>query len=578
MNSNPIIGDAFYLLETKDTPEKFHDTSFGERGWFIAWIAWYPILVAFKPRVVNAILEKKFYDRGWPSKVVGIQMDNLVSSSDDKWKVRRSLINPSFNLNVIQSYVPKAIINMQNLVKDIRKYNGKDVDFHGLLSEHIITLILETTVGLEKGEDQKAKDTLLDIAKKYFTIQSESIDNPIWILTDILSRLYQGAKLLNEGKKVISELIKPRLEDRQSDEFEHSHDASKSKNIPFLDQLIDAFVVGSRNMKRKINMRELLDETISLGGASYETTANTSTWTLFHLACYPECQEKLYQELKCFEETDTNMTVAQIENFPYLDQCLKENMRIFPPVSFTTRVVQEDLQLDEFIVPKGIQAYISIHGAQRDEKIFELPEKFDPERFSPENMTKLPPGSYVPFGYGPMRCIGERLALCISKIIVATVVKNFELIPVDKENVEYSLDVTPRPKKALSLGRPSVNSTSELLVCSEKFRESLVGKGSMAASGLDGSVQFTSSKEYLECLVKAISGQSSIKSAGPPHLQRFNSTDTFNGLGSLVLPAQVKELIGLVSFAYCLYECSEMSGDLNRYACQLACIAEIANS
>lgn len=376
-------------------------------------------------------------------------MDNLVSSSDDKWKVRRSLINPSFNLNVIQTYVPKTVINIQNLVKDIREYDGKEVNFHSLLTEHIMTLILETTVGLEKSEDQKAKEVLLNIAKKYFAIQSESIEKPIWILTDIISRLYQGSKLLNEGKKVISKLIKPRLEDRQSNESEQSHDEIKSKNIPFLDQLIDAFVVGSRNMKRKINMRELLDETISLGGASYETTANASNWTLFHLACNPECQEKLYQELKCFEESDINMTVAQIENFSYLDQCLKENMRILPPVSFTTRVIQEDLQLDEFIIPKGIQAYVSIHAAQRDGKTFDSPGKFDPERFSPENMAKLAPGSYVPFGYGPMRCIGERLALCISKIIITTIVKNFQIIPVDKENVEYSLDVTPRPKNAL---------------------------------------------------------------------------------------------------------------------------------
>lgn len=73
--------------------------------------------------------------------------------------------------------------------------------------------------------------------------------------------------------------------------------------------------------------------------------------------------------------------------------------------------------LDGKFYPKDTVFSILIHWIHRNPKYFPNPEKFDPERFSPENASKIPNFAYVPFSAGPRNCIGKNIKNVSKKLV-----------------------------------------------------------------------------------------------------------------------------------------------------------------
>lgn len=98
-----------------------------------------------------------------------------------------------------------------------------------------------------------------------------------------------------------------------------------------------------------------------------------------------------------------------VNEFPYLEQCIDEALRLYPVLEVITREVVEPYTFPgtDITVEKGIRIHFPVYYIQRDPKYFPSPDKFDPERFSPEQKRNITPYSYLPFGEGPRICIGK---------------------------------------------------------------------------------------------------------------------------------------------------------------------------
>lgn len=107
-------------------------------------------------------------------------------------------------------------------------------------------------------------------------------------------------------------------------------------------------------------------------------------------------------------------------------------MRIFPPVPTLGRILSEDVQLDEYLIPKGTAITIQVYYLHRDPRFFPEPEKFDPDRFLPENSQGRNPYTYIPFSAGSRNCIGQKFAMYEVKSVLSSIVRNFKLKSVDK--------------------------------------------------------------------------------------------------------------------------------------------------
>ena len=117
-------------------------------------------------------------------------------------------------------------------------------------------------------------------------------------------------------------------------------------------------------------------------------------------------------------------------------------------VAFLTRECTKDCKVKDLTIPKGGLVFIPIYSIHRDPTIWPNPEKYDPERFSPEMKRSRDPYLYLPFGTGPRNCIGLRFAQMEMKLMLARILKKYSLelaadtvIPPDvKQNISLVID------------------------------------------------------------------------------------------------------------------------------------------
>ena len=109
----------------------------------------------------------------------------------------------------------------------------------------------------------------------------------------------------------------------------------------------------------------------------------------------------------------------------YLEAVCYETLRINPPaLSAFTRTVKKPIEIEGYYLEPGTEIDVSIYLAHRRESIYPEPDKFKPERFLERKFSSY---EFLPFGGGQCRCLGASLALYEMKLVLATIMANFDL-------------------------------------------------------------------------------------------------------------------------------------------------------
>ncbi|TTZ70360.1 Lanosterol 14-alpha demethylase [Bagarius yarrelli] len=203
---------------------------------------------------------------------------------------------------------------------------------------------------------------------------------------------------------------------------------STEKKDDILQTLIDA------NYKdgRALTDDEISGMLIGLLLAGQHTSSTTSAWLGFFLARDPELQERCYTEQKqvCGENLPP-VTYEQLKELTVLDRCLKETLRLRPPIMTMMRMARTPQKVGEYTIPAGHQVCVSPTVNHRLQDSWNHRLDFDPDRYLGDNPASVEKFAYVPFGAGRHRCIGENFAYVQIKTIWSTLLRLFEFELVD---------------------------------------------------------------------------------------------------------------------------------------------------
>jgi cytochrome P450 len=196
--------------------------------------------------------------------------------------------------------------------------------------------------------------------------------------------------------------------------------------------------------------QQVRDEAMTIFLAGHETTANALTWTWYLLSTAPEVEARLHAEVDRVLQGRLPV-VGDLAALQYVERVVTESMRLYPPAWIIGRRAIDEYRLGEYVAPPRSIVLMSQYVMHRDRRFYGDPERFDPDRWTPEFRAALPKFAYFPFGGGPRQCIGESFAWMELVLLVATISQQWRLRLVANHPVVPQPLITLRSKHGMRM-------------------------------------------------------------------------------------------------------------------------------
>lgn len=195
---------------------------------------------------------------------------------------------------------------------------------------------------------------------------------------------------------------------------------------------------------------QIRSEVLSYLLAGHETSAGTLTWACYLLSQHPEVARRVDEEL----ERELQGAVPTVESLPrlvYLERVILETLRLYPAAYMLMREVASEDRIGGFTIPAKSWVLLSAYVTHRRHDLWENPEGFDPDRFTPENVAGRHAQAYYPFFAGPHKCIGQALAMMEMKLVLATMRQRCKLELLAGFDPEVDPQITLRMRNGLMM-------------------------------------------------------------------------------------------------------------------------------
>lgn len=368
-----------------------------------------PIYVATSAEVVHEVtvrqarsFEKgRFFDRLRP-----LAGNGLANANGELHRAHRRLIQPMFAKDRIAAYSDTMRRNAR-AVSD-RWTAGQELDVAHEMASFSIETLASTMFSSDIGRPAvEAIRRNLPIALKNLLLRAAS--------PKILDRLpirpnREFDAAVAELRQVIDEVIRTARTEQHT-----GHDDLLSLLLAEGDRLSDT---------------EVRDELSTILFAGAETTAGTLAWAFHELAGHPEVERQVVAEI-AEVVGDRPVTIEDVPRLPTVRRVLDEVIRLHG-VTLLMRRATEPVVLNGVRLPAGTEVAFSLYALHRDPNVYAHADRFDPDRWLPERQREAGLGreTFIPFGAGNRKCLGDQFIYTEATIALATWLPRWKLVPV----------------------------------------------------------------------------------------------------------------------------------------------------
>jgi cytochrome P450 len=282
------------------------------------------------------------------------------------------------------------------------------------------------------------------------------------LMFNIISSCFFGIKLPEEYIKIYHEACDITANTSILN-FEKDGIREHREKFKKMSEFINEFINNDKDQKflnvmKKSGMSnsQILDESLTVLGAGFETTSALNMWTLIHLSQNKEVVEKIRNEMPDWVVHNRIPNLNEIFNCSTLNKVIKETLRLNPPAYFTNRIANQDVKISDLEIKKGTNIFASQYITHRIEDYYEDPESWNPYRWTEDFEKSLPKGAYFPFGYGSKKCIGEHFANIAVTMFLLMLIHKFDFeLSWSNPSINYAVAMVPDGELTLKLGRRS---------------------------------------------------------------------------------------------------------------------------
>ncbi|MFJ3905545.1 cytochrome P450 [Streptomyces sp. NPDC090025] len=342
--------------------------------------------------------------------------NGLLTSQDDDYLRQRRLVQPLFTRRTVDTYAAAVATEVTAVTDGWRERGEETVDVLHEMTGFALRAVARILFGTDVETAVGVVERCFPVLGGYVAQRGYSPRNPprSWPLPANRRAAAATEELYAVCDRIIAErrAAGPEAEPRTPD---------------LLSLLIAAGDEGGG-----FDPAELREQVLVFLLAGHETTATSLGFALHLLARHPE------QQARAQEEVDRVLAgrvpdAADLDALPYLTQVLKEAMRLYPAAPAIGRRAVEEAVVDGHRIPAGADVIVAPWVTHRHPRYWPDPERFDPDRFTPEAEAARPRYAWYPFGGGPRACIGQHFSMLESVIALAMVLQRYGLQAVDTE-------------------------------------------------------------------------------------------------------------------------------------------------
>jgi cytochrome P450 len=404
--------------------------TYGKKRPLVTWIT--------DPELIERILLKEVdrfpktdLDRRVLTPILG---DGILTAEGDSWRSQRKLASPIFRYAELLGYVPTMVDAAEQLIDDWKhRGQGFSTDVEDAMTDTTFSVIARTVLAgideTEAGAVKRETRTYLDRISWEIAAAMLRLPETIW---------HPGKARMRSSARDVRAIVQRLLDQRRQVRGSGNDLVSR--------------MIGARDPATGAAMTDttIVDNLTTFLFAGHETTAKALTWTLYLLARSLRWQDRVRDEVRNAISSE-RLGPGTIERLPLTLRVLKEAIRLYPPAPVITRLSTEDLDLAGTLLPKRSLIVIPIFVLHRHRRLWDDPDRFDPDRFLPENEARYPRTQFMPFGYGPRICIGSSFAMLEATAILATLLLNVRFEWDGRHEPEPVSRVTLRPKGGMPL-------------------------------------------------------------------------------------------------------------------------------
>jgi cytochrome P450 family 110 len=370
-----------------------------------------PVVYVSNPKAIQEIFVTPAdrFQTGGGGKVLQLLLgeQSVVLLDGDRHQRQRKLLMPPFHGDRLRAY-SQLICDTTQQVTTAQWQVGQPFRVRLTMQEITLRVILKAVFGISEGDRY-------DQLRRLLSSLLDSIGSPL-----SASLIFFGALQQDWGawspwgrflrlKQQIDRLILAEIHDRQT-------------SGALGDDILSLLLSARDEAGQPMTDLELRDELVTLLLAGHETTASALSWALYWVHYLPDVQEKLRSEL---DSLGSQPQPSDLARLPYLTAVCQETLRIYP-VTLTTgvRALKAPMTLLHYEIEAGTVLFPCTYLLHHRENLYPDSKQFKPERFLERSFAAH---EFIPFGGGHRYCIGAAMAMLEMKLVLATIVLNWQL-------------------------------------------------------------------------------------------------------------------------------------------------------